>query len=190
MMFSYAPPAQAVCTALEPDALERAIDGTHSEFYSFVFIGTVELERPGEIGPIGYGVPEEKGIRTPLDFRVEAALRGDVGPTATVVGVGGHLPGSETTGFMEDEFRFHVGRRYVVVAHRNSDGTFTTNSCTPTRQIGETEARRIQGMIPSSVAPGAGSYGSPRWLWITAAAAIALVAGAVFLTRRRAMVGS
>jgi hypothetical protein len=75
----------------------------------------------------------ERSTYTPVEFRVERSVHGNV-PSLVTVRTSGDLAdrnGSENP----RSPRFVVGDRYHVVAFRDATGVLTTNGCTATHRI-------------------------------------------------------
>ena len=75
----------------------------------------------------------ERTLYTPVDFRVERSVHGDLPSSVRILADGDFSKGNRFQYPVSP--RFERGDRYHVVAFRGSDGTYTTGPCTETHGI-------------------------------------------------------
>jgi hypothetical protein len=154
----YAPAANALCAAPEKDALRKAILGTSSTtYYTAVFIGVVQKVFPARETTVddAFGEPEGKSIWTPSSVHVEYVFQGRVADSVRFMSQGGMPPGGKYGLGVEDQFSFTRGGRYLFEAHRNSDGTYSTNACSQTQRLSAAGAARLISIYGAKSAPSA-----------------------------------
>ena len=110
--------AQSVwsCTCQPYDDLKQAVQGAWDRADA-IFSGRVLEHRPS---------PEAPDVRVRTTFAVTRRWKGAAGDTM-------HLKGAASSA--ECGCQFLVGREYLVFAYRSSDGSYTTNICTYTRNL-------------------------------------------------------
>jgi hypothetical protein len=194
----FAPPVSASCAG--PQAPDAFLSPAPGEFYDTVFIGAVtrigpSVERHATAGDGGVygGAP----VRTPVDLEVQSVLAGSAARGVTVMNPGGTLHGLAYE--IEDVPTFHVHERWLVVARRNTDGTYQTSACVGTRLLSPDDVALYasKGHVPDSVvispnrsSTTSGSHPSgaetPLWPWVAAGAgALSILAAALFARRLR-----
>lgn len=121
----------ASCVEMRP--VRDYIEG-EDPYFDTVFVGVVSAVEDPVQG--GEGTPDlVDAVYTPVRFEVEDVLRGDPVTEATLLNPGGELDDG-TSVVTSVTFGFVEGRRYLVVAHGNADGTYSTNICVPTQDLG------------------------------------------------------
>lgn len=119
-----------VALCIGAQSLEEILADTDS-FYDAAFVGEVSAIDAAVAGGTGADGIYPRGEYFPVTFSVSEVLKGEVPPTAIVM-----VAAYDN----EDEVSFEAGRKYLVVAHSNPDGTYSTNACVPTEPLSLSEA--------------------------------------------------
>jgi hypothetical protein len=104
----------------------------------------------------------ESSLHTPVQFRVERTVHGDVPERVTVM-TSGDFADRDTSEYPRPP-RFVQGHRYHVVAFRGPEGIYTTGGCTTTHRITIPPAAQPYVYGGMTVAIFAGIGAAVRWL--------------------------
>ena len=127
-------PAGASCIGRPGDPIEALIAGTGQG------AGAYRLVVIGRVTKVHRAVRDDRvGVVTPVELGVEAVLRGRAGAVLRTRNPGGTLPDGSGVG-VSDGVAWQRGRRYVVAARVEPDGSFTAGGCGLTRSLSRAQA--------------------------------------------------
>jgi hypothetical protein len=132
-------PAAAAC-APGPSIRAMAKDASVLTEDDSIFVGTPTRILPAVESNLGEF--NDTAVFTPVEVRIEAAIRGSIPRRVIVMDVGGTLANGQGVGG-EGTVGFRIGRRYVVAGARDADGTYRVDACTESGQISAAEAQRL-----------------------------------------------